>query len=106
MDSASLILRCRQRAGISQRELATRCRTSAAAISLYETGQRIPRVDTLARIIAATGSTMTTHAEPPPDIDMTTNGGDLVRVLELVNNLPRSSEQELSAPVFAELASR
>lgn len=91
-------------AQMSQRELAVRSRTSPAAISLYESGKRIPRVDTLTRIIAATGSTISAHVEGPPDIDLAANGRDLLAVLDLADHLPRRSDPDLSAPVFADLA--
>ena len=104
MDAATLIRSCRRSAGLSQRQLAARSNTSPAAISLYEAGKRIPRVDTLTRIIAATGSTMTAIVEPPPAIDVEANGRDLLAVLALADHLPRRSAPEISAPVFAELA--
>ena len=45
----------RQRAGLSQKELADRMGTSAAMIGHYETGYRRPKYDTLSRIAEALG---------------------------------------------------
>ncbi|MCZ7531153.1 MAG: helix-turn-helix transcriptional regulator [Acidimicrobiia bacterium] len=105
MDTATLITRCRQEAGLSQRRLAQLAGTSPAAISLYESGQRIPRVDTLTRIVAATGATLElSTTSRPPEIDLAENGRALAAVLGLADHLPRRSSDELTAPVFAELA--
>jgi transcriptional regulator with XRE-family HTH domain len=83
MDCGTLIRTQRARSELSQRELAKRAATSAAAICLYETGQRIPRVDTLARILSATGATL---------------------VIDVSEHLPSRRQGELDAPVFAEIA--
>ena len=53
--AGALIADARHRGGLSQRELAARAQTSPAAIAFYERGNRVPTVDTLARIIAACG---------------------------------------------------
>ena len=45
----------RQKAGLSQKELADRTGTSAAMIGHYETGYRRPKYDTLSRIAEALG---------------------------------------------------
>lgn len=104
MDVATLIARCRRRAALSQRQLAERAGTSAAAICLYESGQRVPRVDTLTRIIAATGATLALGATAPPEIDLVANGYALEELLDLAQHLPRRSATTLTAPVFASLA--
>ncbi|MDA8395617.1 MAG: helix-turn-helix transcriptional regulator, partial [Candidatus Dormibacteraeota bacterium] len=43
----------RERAGLSQRQLARRAGTSQAAVSCYERGTVSPSVRTLARLLAA-----------------------------------------------------
>lgn len=53
--SRHLIRMARREAGLTQTELAARAATSQAAVSAYESGRRSPSVDTLVRIIAATG---------------------------------------------------
>ena len=104
MDAATLIVRCRRRAGLSQRQLAERAGTSAAAICLYESGQRVPRVDTLTRIVAATGATLSIGATSPPALDLEANGRVLEELLDLADHLPRRSGPTGTAPVFATLA--
>lgn len=104
MDCGTLIRTQRARSELSQRELAKRAATSAAAICLYETGQRIPRVDTLARILSATGATLVIDAFPDADSDQAANGGVLLQVLDLSEHFPSRRRGELDAPVFAEIA--
>lgn len=58
MDSARIIRLARERAGLSKRELARLAGTSPAAIVKYESGQTSPTVDTLNRIVSATGSSL------------------------------------------------
>jgi len=104
MDSATLLRRARLQAGLSQRELASRAKTSAAAICLYESGQRIPRVDTLARLLAGTGQTLVLDGFESPEHDDECSARILLQVLELAEHLPFERAEELEAPIFAELA--
>ena len=45
----------RKRAGLTQAELARRAGTSQPTVAAYEAGRRIPRADTLDRLLAACG---------------------------------------------------
>src|SRR5688500_15364491 len=103
MDAALLIRTCRRRAGLSQRDLARRADTSAAAVCLYERGERVPRVDTLARLIAASGATLELVAARSP-IDVDANGRELVELLALADDLPQRSGREIESTPFAALA--
>lgn len=107
MDVATLLHRARLEAGLSQRTLAEAAGTSAAAVCLYERGERIPRTDTLVRLVAATGATLRWSADrPATGIDLERNNRALVEVLELADALPhRRPGEEIEAPVFATLAS-
>jgi transcriptional regulator with XRE-family HTH domain len=104
--AADLIARVRARAGLTQRELALKSGTSAAAICQYETGQRIPRVDTLRRIVRAAGATLDLSVTwPEPQlIDLARNARVLEDVLGLADALPHRSAPTLEYPRFAELA--
>ncbi len=105
VDVATLLVRSRQRAGLTQRELAARAHTSAAAICLYEQGERVPRIDTLARILAAMDATLELEAiAAPDDIDVAANGRTFEQLLDLADHLPGRSARELRAPVFRDLA--
>ena len=106
MDVATLIATTRRLAGLSQRELAARARTSAAAVCQYERGERVPRVDTLRRLVAATGSALTLDAAPPPRIDVAANGRDLEQVLGLADALPQRRDPELRYPPLRSLLAR
>ena len=107
MEVGALIARCRRRAGLSQRALAERSGTSASAISLYERGERMPRVDTLERIIAATGATREIDAVPATsDVDLDHRGRVLADVLDLADALPSCASEKMTYPVFARMVRR
>ena len=63
--AASLLARTRRAAGWSQRELATRAGTSGPTVAAYESGTKEPRFDTLARLLAAAGRSITVVDESP-----------------------------------------
>ena len=63
-DVAVLLRQARERAGLSQRELARRGHTSSATVSLYESGDKAPRIDTLERLLAVCGRRLELHAVP------------------------------------------
>jgi ribosome-binding protein aMBF1 (putative translation factor) len=63
----------RRRAGISQRELAARMRTSQSTIDRLERGGRSPNVKMLRRLAEATGSKLVIRLEEPAASDC---GGD------------------------------
>ncbi|MGH2806867.1 MAG: helix-turn-helix transcriptional regulator [Actinomycetota bacterium] len=65
----NLIRLARRTAGISQRELARRARTSQATLSAYETGRKSPTLDTLNRIVRAAGQDLRIRLEPLDDHD-------------------------------------
>lgn len=65
--TAGVVLReARQRAGLSQAELARRAKVSQPVISAYESGRREPGLPTLAKLVEATGHRLDVHlvAEP------------------------------------------
>jgi transcriptional regulator with XRE-family HTH domain len=98
MDVATLVSTTRARAGLSQRQLAQRARTSAAAVCQYERGERVPRVDTLERLIAAAGETLALGTTGRAPIDVERNALDLVAVLELADALPQQHHRDLRFP--------
>ena len=55
MDAAEKIKKIRKEKGITQKELAKRLGWSAAHVSQYETGTRIPKHETLVKIASALG---------------------------------------------------
>jgi len=55
---ASLLIRLRNEAGLTQAELARRVGTTQSAIARMESGKVIPRLENLARIARACGKTL------------------------------------------------
>jgi transcriptional regulator with XRE-family HTH domain len=101
VDTATLLRTCRTRAGLTQRELARRAHTSAAAICLYERGDRIPRTDTLTRLLAAAGASLSLRATwPTAGLDLVANSEALESLLALADALPQRPGPTLGFPPF------
>ena len=64
MNAGELLGEARRRHGLTQRELATRARTSQAAISRIERGRVSPGVDTLADLLWLMNERLELGAEP------------------------------------------
>lgn len=103
MTVGALLAAARERVGLTQRQLAARAGTSAAAVCEYESGKRVPRVDTLERILAAAGARLdlVVRWPEPPRIDLERNGRALADLLDLVDHLPHRREGDLTFPPFA-----
>ncbi len=88
----------RARSGLSQRQLAERAGTSAAAISQYESGRRQPRLDTLRRIVEAAGASLDIEVRwpDPTALDLARNGRILEDLLDLGDHLPRRPKSDLA----------
>lgn len=59
MHGSTLIASARRRAGLTQAQLARRAGTSQPVISAYEHGRRDPSIETLRRLVGATGAELT-----------------------------------------------
>ena len=98
MDAATTLRTARRRSGLTLRALAERAGTSHATLAAYESGTKVPRVDTLERIVRAAGF------EPQVDlvrrIDGATRGEELVAVLELAAQFPARHARTLPYPRF------
>jgi hypothetical protein len=66
MTAGVLLQRARQRAGLSQVELAARAGVTQSVISAYESGHRQPSLPTLAHLIEAAGYELTTGIRRQP----------------------------------------
>ena len=55
MEAATLLRRARTGSHLTLRELASLAGTSHSTLSAYETGRKVPTVDTLDRIVRAAG---------------------------------------------------
>lgn len=105
MDAASHLRAARQRAGLTQAELATRAGTSQAAVSQYERGAKEPTLSTLARLLAGAGSELRvgelgTGVVRPTAAQLERAGSDLERVIELASMFPTRHAQQLPVPVL------
>lgn len=61
--SGALLRTARERAGLSQTELARRSGIAQSMVSAYESDKRQPALPTLSRLIDATGHTLTVHLQ-------------------------------------------
>jgi transcriptional regulator with XRE-family HTH domain len=104
MRSSELIRRARRRAGLTQRELAARADTSHSSLAAYETGAKVPRTDTLDRILRAAGYVPEVALRPRADsspADREAKGRELFAALELASMFPvRRRPARLPAPAL------
>ena len=104
MDPATLIRLARVRRGLTQRELAANAGTSQPVVSAYEHGRREPSVETLRRLIAATGEQLqlglaVVAPDLPPPTSPAEHARRLVELLHLVDAIPtRRRAEQLDAP--------
>jgi uncharacterized protein len=100
----ALLRYAREQAGLSQSALAKRAGTSQATLSAYESGAKQPTLDTFARLIAVTGSTLEVKsASRPPVVVPTRNqlgqvAKTLPEVIALAEALPHRHERALAYP--------
>ncbi len=64
-----LLLQARMAAGMSQRELAARAKTTQAAVARIEGGHTSPTMSTLARLVQAAGFDLHIDLATPPQTD-------------------------------------
>jgi transcriptional regulator with XRE-family HTH domain len=104
METSRLIRRARHRAQLTQRELAARAATSHATLAAYETGAKVPRVDTLDRILQAAGYVPEVELRARPDTTHAAReakGRELLEALELAAAFPaRRRSAHLVPPVL------
>lgn len=62
--TGELLRRARKRSGLTQLELAQRAGTSQPTLARYESGTLVPRLETLERLVAATGHTLELQVQP------------------------------------------
>lgn len=103
MDVGRSLRDARERARLTQAALAARTGTSQATISAYESGRKRPSVDTLDRLLAATGSRLVVEAAPPATVPPSPRqharaARSLVDVLALAEALPSAHEARLRFP--------
>ena len=92
----SILAAARRKAGLTQRELATRARTAQSAIARLEQGRASPTFATLERLAAAAGFTLRVELVPIPPTDPVVEvyKRDVDRTL-LRENLKKSVDERL-----------
>ena len=103
VNTATTLRRARSEARLSQTELAARIGTSQATISAYECGRKIPSVETLSRLLAATGHTLAVEPAPrtagePSRRRHLRNARALLDVIALAEALPSRHDPRLRYP--------
>ncbi|HJP61566.1 MAG TPA: helix-turn-helix transcriptional regulator [Gemmatimonadaceae bacterium] len=61
--AAALLLSARERAGLTQRQLARKARTAQSVVARIELGETSPSLPTLTRLLRAAGFVLTTELE-------------------------------------------
>jgi transcriptional regulator with XRE-family HTH domain len=79
---SALLSEARQRAGLTQRDLAGRAGTAQSVVARIERGNTDPSSGTLARLLAAAGFELMARLEPFPTVD-THMLYDVERILRL-----------------------
>jgi transcriptional regulator with XRE-family HTH domain len=81
-EPGKLLREARQRAGLSQRELARRAGTAQSLVARVERGRAAPRTDTLARLLEAAGYDVRLELQPAAVVQ-THMLADVARILRL-----------------------
>ena len=95
---AGLVREARMRAGLSQRQLAERARTTQSVVGRVEANLGNPSIETIARLLAAAGFELHAELRPrsPQDALVDAYKRDIDRTL-LRENLRKSPEQRVRA---------
>jgi len=105
MTADTTIRTARRRAELSLRELGERAGTSHSTLSAYETGAKVPSVETLIRIVRAAGFGLDLELSPRTGgPDLAARGRELVDVLELAAQFPALHDPQLRFPKFGPAA--
>jgi transcriptional regulator with XRE-family HTH domain len=105
MDAATTLRSARTRAGLGLRALARRADTSHATLRAYETGAKVPRVDTLDRLVRAAGFELAVDlGAGVPEEGAAARAVELVEALELAAAFPAEHDRELRFPPFGAAA--
>jgi transcriptional regulator with XRE-family HTH domain len=85
--TTSLLREARERAGLTQQQLAERSGVAQSTISAYESGKREPGVDALEKLLDAAGYELTFRRRMPTAEEA---GRQLYNVLELADTIRRA----------------
>ncbi|HET7847208.1 MAG TPA: helix-turn-helix transcriptional regulator [Acidimicrobiia bacterium] len=93
--AAGLIRLARDKARLTQGQLAERAEMSQQAVSAYETGRKEPTLPTLQRLVAAAGFEMRIHLAPSDDHDVSVERFVESLTPEVKSRLERSQRHRL-----------
>jgi transcriptional regulator with XRE-family HTH domain len=71
MDAARVLRQARRRAGLTQRQLASKAGVPQPMVARIESGAVMPRVDTLDRLLEVCGEGLESHPRPGRGLDRT-----------------------------------
>lgn len=102
MDAAVVIREARTRASLTLRALAERAGTSHATVSAYESGRKVPRADTVDRLVRAAGYVLdrTLVRRADAEHEREAKGRELEDVLDVAGLFPSRQPRRLTFPVF------
>ena len=101
MNAAVIVRAARTRAGLSLRALADRAATSHSTLAFYESGRKVPTVETLDRIVRSAGYDLDVAMTPRVgNGDATARGRELIEALELAAMFPARHAPALEYPRF------
>lgn len=103
MDASRTLRQARRSAGLTLRQLAVRSETSHATLAAYESGRVTPRVDTLDRVLRATGHEAEITLRRRPDAtpaEREAKGRELIEVLDLASRFPARHARNPRHPRF------
>lgn len=105
MDVGKALRESRRRAGMTLRELAERARTSHSTLAAYESNAKVPRADTMLRVLEAAGWDVVVTPRRGRDWDeRVARGDELQAVLDLAAHFPVRYDPALGAPRFGMVA--
>ena len=97
--AAVLLRQARERAGLTQADLARRAGVTRSVLNVYESGRREPGSEALARILAAAGFRLCLRPSVR-DLDDRRAARILAQVLDLAEALPGRRRGALRYPPF------
>lgn len=102
MNAAKIIRDARRRAGLTQRLLARRARTSHSTLAAYESGAKVPTLATLERIVGAAGFRLEVELVADAPFESHADRAEAIeRVLALAEEFPTRHSAELAFPPMA-----
>lgn len=105
MEIAEVLMTARRRAGLTLRGLALRAGTSHSALAAYESGRKVPRAETMIRVLEAAGQRLVVEQDPTGSLaERIARGGELEAALRLAAQFPTRLGPALRYPIFAAAA--